>query len=257
MSLTRDDMLRELELLPAWHVRMPPVLEIAAAMPQTAPVSVGEQVSLVAEKAVPPDVTETAPQLPVTESPTMAQGLATAESAHVSPSNWNTKVAEEAPVHSVSLDAPVLALEVDHPVEDHPVEDIPAETPAESVATLIQSPWLIYSTRPVDAPSQQLLQNIMQAMQLPADEVTVTHEPLQRAQVSSRFCVLFGLAAANQFLNAQHTEIAAVRGQLHAVGDLWCVVTHDLAAMLQSPALKREVWQDLCLLLAKKSELMA
>lgn len=252
MSLTRDDMLRELELLPAWHVRVPPVLEIAAVMSQTAPVSVGEQVSLVAEKAVSPDVTETAPELPVTESPTMAQGLATEESAHVSPSNWDTKVAEEAPVHSVSLDAPVLALEV-----DNPVEDIAAETPAENVATLIQSPWLIYSTRPVDAPSQQLLQNIMQAMQLPADEVTVTHEPLQRAQVSSRFCVLFGLAAANQFLNAQHTEIAAVRGQLHAVGDLWCVVTHDLAAMLQTPALKREVWQDLCLLLAKKSELMA
>ncbi|WP_228518912.1 hypothetical protein [Methylophilus sp. 13] len=252
MSLTRDDMLRELELLPAWHVRMPPVLEMAAAMPQTAPVSVGEQVSLVAEKAAPPDVTETAPELPVIESPTLMPVAAAGEPENVSLPNWQPNVAEEAPMHSVSLDAPVLALEV-----DHPVEDIAAETPAESVATLIQSPWLIYSTRPVDAPSQQLLQNIMQAMQLPADEVTVTHEPLQRAQVSSRFCVLFGLAAANQFLNVQHTEIAAVRGQLHAVGDLWCVVTHDLAAMLQTPALKREVWQDLCLLLAKKSELMA
>lgn len=252
MSLTRDDMLRELELLPAWHVRMPPVLEMAAAMPQTAPVSVGEQVSLVAEKAAPPDVTETAPELPVIESPTLMPVAAAGEPENVSLPNWQPNVAEEAPMHSVSLDAPVLALEV-----DHPVEDIAAETPAESVATLIQSPWLIYSTRPVDAPSQQLLQNIMQAMQLPADEVTVTHEPLQRAQVSSRFCVLFGLAAANQFLNAQHTEIAAVRGQLHAVGDLWCVVTHDLAAMVQTPALKREVWQDLCLLLAKKSELMA
>lgn len=252
MSLTRDDMLRELELLPAWHVRMPPVLEMAAAMPQTAPVSVGEQVSLVAEKAAPPDVTETAPELPVIESPTLMPVAAAGEPENVSLPNWQPNVAEEAPMHSVSLDAPVLALEV-----DHPVEDIAAETPAESVATLIQSPWLIYSTRPVDAPSQQLLQNIMQAMQLPAGEVTVTHEPLQRAQVSSRFCVLFGLAAANQFLNAQHTEIAAVRGQLHAVGDLWCVVTHDLAAMVQTPALKREVWQDLCLLLAKKSELMA
>jgi uracil-DNA glycosylase len=252
MSLTRDDMLRELELLPAWHVRMPPVLEIAAAMPQTAPVSVGEQVSLVAEKAVPPDVTETAPELPVTESPTLMPVAAAGEPENVSLPNWQPNVAEEAPMHSVSLDAPVLALEV-----DNPVEDIAAETPAESVAMLIQSPWLIYSPRPVDAPSQQLLQNIMQAMQLPADEVTVTHESLQRAQVSSRFCVLFGLAAANQFLNAQHTEVAAVRGQLHAVGDLWCVVTHDLAAMLQTPALKREVWQDLCLLLAKKSELMA
>lgn len=252
MSLTRDDMLRELELLPAWHVRMPPVLEMAAAMPQTAPVSAGEQVTHVAEKAVPPDVTETAPELPVIESPTLMPVAAAGEPENVSLPNWQPNVAEEAPMHSVSLDAPVLALEV-----DHPVEDIAAETPAESVATLIQSPWLIYSTRPVDAPSQQLLQNIMQAMQLPADEVTVTHEPLQRAQVSSRFCVLFGLAAANQFLNAQHTEVAAVRGQLHAVGDLWCVVTHDLAAMLQTPALKREVWQDLCLLLAKKSELMA
>lgn len=252
MSLTRDDMLRELELLPAWHVRVPPVLEMAAAMPQTAPVSVGEQVSLVAEKAVPPDVTETALELPVTESPTLMPVAAAGESENVFLPNWHPNVAEEAPMQSVSLDAPVLALEV-----DNPVEDIAAETPAESVATLIQSPWVIYSTRPVDAPSQQLLQNIMQAMQLPADEVTVTHEPLQRAQVSSRFCVLFGLAAANQFLNAQHTEIAAVRGQLHAVGDLWCVVTHDLAAMVQTPALKREVWQDLCLLLAKKSELMA
>jgi len=87
--------------------------------------------------------------------------------------------------------------------------------------------------------------------------VTLYQQQLVPAQVSSRFCVLFGLDAANRFLAADHLEIAAVRGKMLTDGDRLVVVTHHPQAMLENPLLKREVWQDLCLLLAKYAEVAA
>lgn len=91
----------------------------------------------------------------------------------------------------------------------------------------------------------------MRALALPTEQVVLHQQPLRLSQVEVRYCLLFGLEAANQFLHADYASIATARGQVHAVGDTLFVITHAPQAMLDRPALKREVWQDICLLLAR------
>lgn len=257
MHLNREDMLRELELLPMWRVRMPPVLDLAgeAVVPVAA---VPDQVSVAevpADTAVEAqfvaDNAEAAPLPEAVMSSLMPEVSSANEQATQS---WQPERHASEPVQR-------LPLADDHFEHDEapPIVSTvaPAEPVAVDVAPLVRSPWLLYTPAPGHAVGVQLLQNILQALQLPVDEASVQHTPLQRHQVSSRFCVLFGLAAANQFLGTEYENIAAVRGQLHAEGDLCYVITHDLESMLQTPLLKREVWKDLCLLLAKKNEVIA
>jgi uracil-DNA glycosylase len=257
MHLNREDMLRELELLPMWRVRMPPVLDLAGET--VAPVvAVPDQV-LVAE--VPADTAVEAQFVADNaEAAPLPEAVMPSLMPEVSSANEQAAQASWQPERHAS--AQKLPLADDHFEQDEalPVVSTPAapvEPVAVDVAPLVQSPWLLYIPAPGHAAGVQLLQNILQALQLPVGEASVQHTPLQRQQVSSRFCVLFGLAAANQFLGAEYENIAAVRGQLHAEGDLCYVITHDLESMLQTPLLKREVWQDLCLLLAKKNEVTA
>lgn len=209
MSLNREDMLRELELLPVWRARVP------------APASL--QAATVVEPVATPLVAEVAVEV-------VAQS-----------------VVEVAVPAVVELEVPVsIALsEVNEPL------------PEVAVELLVQTPWLLYCPQAEDAQSQQLLHNILRALQLPLEVVTLYQQQLVSAQVSSRFCVLFGLDAANRFLAADHLEITAVRGKILTDGDTQVVVTHHPQAMLENPLLKREVWQDLCLLLAKYAEVAA
>jgi len=202
MSLTREDMLRELELLPVWRLRSP-----------------------LAETLLQPSVPEKAPSI---ETQVVAMPV-------VEVSAVSAEVVAEAP--AIQEDAPAL-IEINVP-------DIATEP-------LLQSPWLLYCPQAGDAPSQQLLQNIVRALRLPAGEVVLHQQIVSLDQVKTRFCVLFGLEAANQFLNAEHRELVSVRGQLHTQGNMAYVITHDPRAMLETPQLKKEVWQDLCLLLAQK-----
>ena len=209
MSLNREDMLRELELLPVWRARVPAPLSLQAAT--------------VVETVATPLVAEVAVEV-------VAQ-----------------PVVEAAVPEVVELEVPVsIALsEVNEPL------------PEVAVELLVQTPWLLYCPQAEDAQSQQLLHNILRALQLPLEVVTLYQQQLVSAQVSSRFCVLFGLDAANRFLATDHLEITAVRGKILTDGDTQVVVTHHPQAMLENPLLKREVWQDLCLLLAKYAEVAA
>lgn len=203
MSLTREDMLRELELLPVWRLRSPLAETLPPArVPETAPITDAQMVAT-----------------PVVEGAGMPMD-----------------VVAEMPV--VQEDAATLIAEIKPP-------DIAPEP-------VLQSPWLLYCPQAGDAPSKQLLQNIVRALRLPAEEVVLHQQIVSLDQVKTRFCVLFGLEAANQFLNAEHRELVSVRGQLHTQGNMAYVITHDPRAMLENPQLKKEVWQDLCLLLAQK-----
>lgn len=232
MHLTREDMLRELDLLPVWRARMP-----ATAPPQTMPLAVPvvieavatmveQTIALTAERLKTP--VRLAPQEVPTEVP------AAPEDSHM-----------EAPAAPEEVPVEVLA--------------VPSDVPTASVtsAPLLQSPWLLCCPPTADAASQTLLHNIVRALALPADQVTIHTEMIGAAQVQASFCVLFGLDAANAFLGTQHTELASIRGRLLNVGSMWLVVTHPPLAILQNPLLKREVWQDLCLLLAKNTAVPA
>lgn len=206
MSLTREDILRELELLPAWRPRMP---EVAHVIP-------------LVEK---PSGTPAAK--PLVDADSMPVAEVTPAEAESTPLLPDPQLNESAAI-----------------VETNIIEMISEP--------LIQSPWLLLCPPASDDASQALLQNILRALKLPVEDVVLHQHAISSAQVQSRFCVLFGLETANHFLGTTHADIASVRGQLLAHGDMRYVITHPPQAMLAQPALKKETWHDLCLLLAEK-----
>ncbi|MFQ6334429.1 hypothetical protein [Methylophilus sp. 3sh_L] len=260
MSLNRDDMLRELELLPVWRMRTPPVLDISTA-PHTQ--AVAEPAGMIVAEETPAAAVMPGPVAETAQAATIQQLPGPGQIAVRLPMDTPSSPAWQPEIHA-DEQVPLQPLDTPHVDHDASMEEAPLPEPVAEIATvelevalLVESTWLLYTPAPGHAHSMQLLQNIVQALQLPADELGVHHNPLQRQQVSSRFCVLFGLAAANQFLGAEYDNITDVRGELHTFGDMYCVITHDLESLLQTPVLKREVWHDLCLLLAKKNEVLA
>jgi uracil-DNA glycosylase len=221
MSLTREDMLRELELLPVWRLRAP--IE-TAGLPDTATLAAAE-----------PQPAQTADILPETVVATaVAVEPVIVESAMIEPAMIEPTVV---PAAAEELAVPPLTT---------------AEIAAAKVVSppLVTTPWLVLCPSAADASAQQLLQNIVQALKLPPETLHVSEQALQASQVQSRFCVLFGLQAANTFLGSSHADIDAVRGRLLTHADVSYVVTHHPQAMLENPLLKKQVWHDLCLLLS-------
>ena len=211
MSVTREDMLRELELLPAWRPRMPANLQ---AEVHESPVE-GEVIVAVSAKEA--DATFTEPLVETVIVPELVN------------SGMRLQPPAEPLLQST---APVLT---------------------EVVEPVVKTPWLLYCPQAGEA-SLPLLQNIVRALQLPPEALSLHLQPVHHSRVKASFCVLFGLDEANQFLGADYQEIAAVRAQILMHGDMAVVVTHHPQAMLETPLLKRETWQDLCLLLARQVE---
>ena len=206
MSLGREDILRELELLPVWRLRTP-----------------------VAESTLPAITVRTSPEVS-TES--------------------LIEQSSQVLIETIGADQ-VIELRVGS--EPAPIAEIlENKQPEIAPAPLIQSPWFLMCPKVDDAAAQALLQNIVRALKLAPEELHVSHQPLKVAQVQSRFAVLFGLEAANAFLGTNHLDLVSIRGQLFTHDDMRYVITHHPDAMLANPLLKKEVWHDLCLLLAEK-----
>ncbi len=224
MQLSREDMLRELELVPMWHLRQPP------AVP-----AVTSAVTMAAE---PQSVQATS----VVDATLASASMTVADTSGVAP---EIAAPELQAVSSPATFAPPQAAENSATPQDAPA--VFAET-----LPIIHSPWLVYCPMAEDADSQQLLQNILKAMQLPEGQFEVVQQPTLLAQTRVQYAVLFGLQAANTFLGAHYAQLAEVRGQVHQHGETQVVITYHPRDMLAQPALKKEVWFDLCLLLAKK-----
>lgn len=242
MTVTREDMLRELELLPVWRLRAP----LAEALPVP---SLSEQTTLTQPKAF-------AESIAPAESMTLVDPMAVEASiAHVEqviaaePVVTHVPEVAASPMVDAKVEVVAEALVIQAP-EVSAAQDL--AMPELSPEPLVQSPWFLYALQAGDAAGQSLLQNIVRALQLPVEEVALHQQALSVQQVKVRFAVLFGLEAANQFLGTSHRELAAVRGQLFTHGDMRYVITHGTNAMLENPQLKREVWHDVCLLLAQK-----
>lgn len=243
MTVTREDMLRELELLPVWRLRAP--LAEALSVP-----TLPEQTTLTQPNASSESISP-AESMTLVESMAVEVSIAHVEQV-VAAEPVVTHVPEVAasPMVDAKVEVVAEALVIQAP-EVSAAEGLPmAESSPEP---LVQSPWFLYSPQAGDAGSQSLLQNIVRALQLPVEEVALQQQAVSLQQVKARFGVLFGLDAANQFLGTAHRELAAVRGQLLTHGDMRYVITHGPSAMLENPQLKREVWHDLCLLLAQKN----
>lgn len=242
MTVTREDMLRELELLPVWRLRAP--LAEALSVP-----SLPEQTTLTQPNAF-------AESIAPAESMTLVDPMAVEASiAHVEqviaaePVVTHVPEVAASPMVDAKVEVVAEALVIQAP-EVSAAQDL--AMPELSPELLVQSPWFLYSPQTGDAASQSLLQNIVRALQLPEEEVALHQQALSVQQVKARFAVLFGLEAASQFFGTAHPALAAVRGQLFTHGDMRYVITHGPGAMLENPQLKREVWYDLCLLLAQK-----
>lgn len=208
MSLGREDVLRELELLPVWRLRTPLAgYTPAAELPGT---------SLPVSEAAPEIVVETA----------------------------------AAPLMTETVTAPVIAPVIES--APAPLPEITDHPPLETIsAPMVESPWFLLCPQVADSSAQQLLENIVRALKLPAEELHIAQQPMNVAQVSSRFAILFGLDAANAFLGTNQPDLASIRGRLLTHAEMRYVVTHHPQAMLEQPLLKKEAWHDLCLLLAE------
>lgn len=210
MTLGREDMLRELELLPMWRQQRPAALQTAPAVTQETAQTQAVEAQVVETQTVP-----------------------------------------------ATLDRPVT------PSLPTPASEVVAPSAAPEPAPLVSTPWLLYcpglgdGAGQADVQSQVLLANIVRALGVPAEQLTLWQSPLQQSplrqsQANVQFAVLFGLEAANAFLQTQHTALAQVRDCVMLADEMHYVITHHPHALLADPRLKKEVWSDLCRLLAKK-----
>lgn len=225
MNMTREDMMRELELLPVWQLKQPlPTMPLAI---KPVPIAV-EPMALLAEPIVAATLLTAQP---VTTQPAAvaSEGLES-EVEEVMPPQLLT--AEPLPVTAEVMATPARAPE--------PIEVI------EKIAT----PWLLccpLATAHTEA--QALLHNMIKAMHLLSTDVVVLTDVDKLDHYLAKTVVLFGLTAAQQYLKVQADNIEAMRGKLHQYNGA-CWVTYHPEDLLQNPSLKRAAWQDLCAALA-------
>lgn len=210
MNMTREDILRELELLPVWK---------ANATQTLAPV---QQVA----KSVMPTVAASM----VTDTPESVVVVPTQETKEYAVPA--TPVAESLPVVESLLDKPVLE------------KTAPEKT---AIAWLLYCPL---TDANVDAPANvdvlALLKNMINAMQLLSTDYLLVHDAEVLARYQAQQTLLFGLPAANTFLGTQASTLESLGKQpiAHAQSQCW-VIDHP-ADLLQTPMRKRHAWQIMC-----------
>lgn len=272
MSMTREDMLRELELLPVW------VLNPNAVLPVQAQVQVQVQVPLTSPE--PTLVLPTSPsQVDAMAEPDVPAELAVEKSIElpVNPS-INQPVDETNPELLVATastainEAQMSSLQVPSLPEAALISE-PEPMPANAApqrealhaATKTPIAWMLVCPADV-APNEAslaLLNNMIKAMQLLQTEVVVVQQAPDLTAYQAQKIVCFGLDAFNQYLaatqpteaqhantQAQDSALEALRGQPHVHQATACWVTYHPAQLLANPALKRGAWQDLCAAIA-------
>jgi len=245
-QMTREDMLRELELLPAWQLREP--LPASLKMPISTEIQVSTEVQAPAEMQAP--VVEMPPQAAQPAAPVFEPPV--------------TDAAPLGPPIEPPVEPPIEKLE---PAELHfDAEPVPAMPEAETLQAmpahamplrLLLSEDAIYAI--LIAPHQAgtdveavetLLKNMLKAMRLSfpvdvagtVDKLFTEHAP--------KLIISMGAAPANELLqktlgldawrDAQFTEQVAY-------GNIPLIVTYHPAQLLENTADKAHAWRDLCL----------
>lgn len=228
MSLmTREDMLRELELLPIWSLRNP------------LPSPLAQVVEIQAQEAlfIAPAPIEAAVEV-VTEVPSGVVGEVVSEVVNevLLESAWPEALPEAAPV----MPAPVADVQAfASPVSEPQVfRHVTSE----------DGDWLFVF--PQAAPTEDealLLRNIFMAMGIRTksqDAHAITLDLLQTLQPKQ--VVAMGEAVAQHLLQSAES-LANLRGKAHALEGVALVVTYDVAHLLQAISDKANAWADLCL----------
>lgn len=207
MTMTREDVLNELELLPVWHLR--------DAIKVDSPHSL----------ATPPAKTlEVNNNDMVTNAPTpLTQEIN--DSVYEKPLSIHEAQAPLAtPAGIFTKLAPVQSLVDYFAVDDY---------------------VFIVAHTPRSAEVNTLLTNILRAMRLTLPTLQ-TMEVKSLSQQSPKVTVAMGEMVANMLFDAE-LSFEALRGQVHQVAGQSMVVSYDAEYLLAHPEYKANAWADLCL----------
>lgn len=206
--MTREDMLRELELLPIWSLRNP----LPSRQPQETPVQQLESELI-------------QPLVEVVNEVLLEKALPKLEKVLPEETVVTPLVAEQALTSS-----PVFEPQIFRHVASEDGE------------------WLFVLSNAVPTEDEALLlRNIFMAMgiraKLPAISA-ITVELLQLTQ--PKLVIVMSEAVAQQLLQSAES-LANLRGTVHALEGIALVVTYELAYLLQVRLDKAKAWADLCL----------
>lgn len=140
------------------------------------------------------------------------------------------------------------------PVAQNPVDAVePQASP--TVVTFANETGalrLIHHADGLTNDAQTLLQNITNSMQLKRQQTS--SQSLEEAlQQLTTVLLVLGEALANTVLSSQQ-DLQQLRGKPHAVDAMQVIVSYDLEAMLDQPAIKAQVWKDCCLAMTLLTE---
>ena len=215
--MTREDVLRELELLPVWQLReplpsqmsLPSTLEdiplkIAAVENDSADVPL-----IVVNKLEPIDTNEVAvPEVSIIEEATIAVAL----------------VAEELITQETQ--------QVEHLAFNH----IASEDGA----------WIfVLPHAPLHADETLLMHNICKAMRIVVKPAVLVESLITLIQAAQpKILIAMGEATAQAILQSTET-LTSLRGKVHQSNGVPLVVTYDLTCLLQNRSDKAKAWDDL------------
>lgn len=224
MSLTREDMLRELELLPVWHLNTP--LEAK-------------------QEAAPSDV-PVVPQIePVVEAAPVVQVMVEVK---------------EAPTQSLEAqEAPTQLLEAQEVEAQAPALPDVANMDWEELKQYVvgsgdqNADWLFVGDVPTDGDAGVLLDKMLIAIQLHRGKnvyLTPLSEPeyfkRQIALIQPKLIFVFGEQAAQALLNSQE-PLDALRGKVHQYENVALIASYAPSHLLTNTQDKAKAWTDLCL----------
>ena len=212
--MTRDDMMRELELLPVWQQRAPlPSTDVAVAPQKIAAEVISKATKTLAEANVA-----------TTQVEQVEQQLAKQENA------------EPASLSELAFtEEQVASIEPQH-----------IAIPAFCQILSEDGQWLFVMENAVLSGDEQLLfQNMCKALRIKTKQAEVS-STIQIANTAVKLLLVMGESAAQAILQTIE-PIADLRAKLHVHNGASLIATYDLAHLLEHRADKAKVWQDLCL----------
>jgi DNA polymerase len=210
--MTREDMMRELELLPVWQLRAPlpsqtqAPLQLQEAPVQYTPVQemISEPVQINATILIAKAVPEVAIEQGLVEITSIAESEVAVETS------------------SISQALKYIASE--------------------------DGDWLfVLSSLEMANEEQQLFQNICKAMRIKTKPAEVSTDALMPIDNMHPKLLLVMGEVAVQSLLYNLEPIEALRGRTHQLHGVTLIATYDLTYLLKNPADKAKVWNDLCL----------
>ncbi|WP_052177802.1 hypothetical protein [Methylotenera sp. G11] len=251
-QLSREDMLRELELLPVWQLRQPLPAQLKTAVSSAD----AGQPEVSKHEPTQPDVaaTESAvAELPVIET----QSAAYAALELAEPLPVEVEPPKPAPVFATVLQPSAIeaAASFDALVPEPAQEAVPEQVQALPLRLLLSEAnvyaFLIapYAAELDAEPVETLLRNMMRAMQLDSRvDITDSVDKLLAAYVP-KVIISFGAEPANQLFGTMRRieDWRTAQQQMPlAYEGVPLLVTHHPAHLLEHSADKADAWRDLC-----------